>query len=83
MSLTRAPCTVRTLAAILSLAPSRAEAYRPFDGTDADVTGTKVFELELRPLNDCRQGAENSLIAPALVLNLGIFERTELVVDAK
>ncbi len=62
---------------------SRAEAYRPFDGTDADVAEPRVFELELGPLHYYRQGDQNFLIAPALVLNLGIGEGTELVVDAE
>jgi hypothetical protein len=62
--------------------PARADAYRPFDGTDADVAETKVFELEVGPVHYYRQGSHNFLIAPDLVLNLGVFEGTELVVDA-
>ena len=40
------------------------------------------FELELGPVHYYRQGSQNFLIAPALVLNFGIFENTELVIDA-
>ena len=64
------------------LASADAEAYRPFDGTDADVAELGVFELELGPVNYYRQGGRESLVAPALILNLGILEDTELVVDA-
>jgi hypothetical protein len=71
------------LAAGLLLLPARAEAYRPFDGTDADVAELGVFELELGPVQYYRLGSQNYLVAPALVLNLGIFERTELVIDAE
>jgi hypothetical protein len=74
------------LAAALALAfaivPARAYAYRPFDGTDADVAELHVFELELGPLQYYRQGSQSYLEAPAMVLNLGILDRTELVIDA-
>jgi hypothetical protein len=68
-------------AALLLVAPS-AHAYRPFDGTDADATELGHFELELGPVHYYRQGPQNFLIAPALVLNFGILEDTELVIDA-
>ena len=68
---------------ILVLAHARtAAAYRPFDGTDADTAELGEFELELGPVHYYRQGSQNFLIAPALVLNFGIFENTELVIDA-
>jgi len=60
---------------------SRAEAYRPFDGTDADVAGTGDFELELGPVHWYSQGDAHYLLAPATVLNLGLVHRWELVVD--
>jgi hypothetical protein len=59
-----------------------ADAYRPFDGTDADVADLRDFELELGPTNYYRLGSQNFLISPALVLNFGIFEDTEIVVNA-
>jgi hypothetical protein len=68
--------------AVLLLSPARAEAYRPFDGTDADVAERGTFELELGPVHYYRQGDESFLIAPALVLNLGLFDDTEVVIDA-
>jgi hypothetical protein len=59
-----------------------ASAYRPFDGTDADTAELGEFELELGPAHYYRLASQNYLITPALVLNFGILERTELVIDA-
>jgi len=59
----------------------RADAYRPFDGTDADVAELGSFELEMGPAHFYAQGDRNYLIAPATVLNFGIFRNTELVID--
>jgi hypothetical protein len=58
-------------------------AYRPFDGTDADVVSVGEFELELGPLHYLRKGHADFLIVPAAVLNLGISKRGELVADLK
>jgi hypothetical protein len=74
------------LLALCLVLPSRAFAYRPFDGTDADVAEQGAFELELGPAHWYYQSGRGSihghyLIAPATVLNLGILEDTELVVD--
>lgn len=63
--------------------PSEAFAYRPFDGTDADVADAGLFELELGPAQLYRRGARNYLLAPSTVLNLGIIRDLELVVDFK
>jgi hypothetical protein len=60
---------------------SRAAAYRPFDGTDADVAELGDFELELGPVHWYSQGDSHYLLAPATVLNLGFLPRWELVVD--
>ncbi len=79
----RRPRLAALVAAGLALVPARAEAYRPFDGTDADVAEVGVFELELGPVQYYRLGSQNYLIAPDLVLNLGIVEGTELVIDAE
>jgi len=60
---------------------SSAMAYRPFDGTDADVAGLGDFELELGPVHWYSQRGSHYLLAPATVLNLGFLPRFELVVD--
>src|SRR5580704_6200577 len=66
--------------AVIAVAPSAA-AYRPFDGTDADVAGLGDFELELGPVHWYSQGDSHYLLAPATVLNLGFLPRWELVID--
>ncbi len=71
------------LGAILAGFPSAAHAYRPFDGTDADVADVGEFELELGPLHYLREDNSNFLIVPATVLNLGLVQRLELVADFK
>jgi hypothetical protein len=58
-----------------------AHAYRPFDGTDADVADVGEFELELGPAHYFGRGKNHYLIAPATVLNFGFAPRLELVVD--
>jgi hypothetical protein len=73
-------CTVVLAAA---LAPRAAQAYRPFDGTDADVAKPGEFELELGPVHFYREDGSNFLVAPATVLNLGLADRLELVADFK
>jgi hypothetical protein len=60
---------------------SPALAYRPFDGTDADVAELGDFELELGPVHWYSQASSHYLIAPATVLNLGFLPRWELVAD--
>ena len=58
-------------------------AYRPFDGTDADVAAEGEFELELGPAQYLSQPDGHYIVAPATVLNLGITRGFELVVDFK
>ena len=60
-----------------------ASAFRPFDGTDADVAGLGEFELELGPVSFLAEGNTHYLIAPGGVLNFGIAHRLELVIDFK
>ena len=61
----------------------RASAYRPFDGTDADIAAEGEFELELGPVHYFSSPEGHYLIVPATVLNLGITRAFELVVDFK
>ncbi len=69
------------LAVLFALVSRSALAYRPFDGTDADVAELGAFELELGPLGYFRLGDTNLLIVPGAVLNYGILPRTELVLQ--
>jgi hypothetical protein len=60
---------------------SRAQAYRPFDGTDADVAELGSFELEMGPAHWYDRAGQQSLLTPVTVLNFGILPGTELVID--
>jgi hypothetical protein len=76
-----APIAIAALLILTTVSARTAYAYRPFDGTDADVAGLGEFELELGPVHWYSQAGNHYLIAPATVLNLGIFRGVELVVD--
>ena len=65
---------------VVTWAPA-AMAYRPYDGTDADVADLGTFELELGPVHWYSQNDSHYLLAPATVLNLGFLPRWELVID--
>jgi hypothetical protein len=56
-------------------------AYRPFDGTDADVAEPDTIELELGPLQAEHTGGA-SAYTPGGVFNYGVADGYELVVDA-
>lgn len=58
-------------------------AYRPFDGTDADVAAPREFELEAGPVGYQREGQEHFLVGPALVLNYGLAPRFEAVLEGR
>jgi hypothetical protein len=84
LSMRRALLPTSMLASVVlavgTFAPD-AFAYRPFDGTDADVAEQGNFELELGPVHWYSQSDRHYLISPATVLNLGFLPRWELVVD--
>jgi hypothetical protein len=69
------------LALLVTSTASNAFAYRPFEGTDAAVAELGEFELELGPVQYQRAGTEKFVMAPATVLNFGIANRWELVID--
>ena len=56
-------------------------AYRPFDGTDADVAEAGEVELELGLAGARLEGRSASLIVPSMIWNVGLGERAELVVE--
>lgn len=72
-------CTALLVAALAT----PAFAYRPFDSTDADVAAPGEFELELGPLGGLREGQDKFRIAPAVVANLGLPWRSELVLEGE
>jgi hypothetical protein len=86
--MSRAPtCPRLGRLALLSLAglglAAPAHAYRPFDGTDAAVAALGEAEIELGPVGYLRQGDERMLIAPALVLNLGVVDGMEVTLQSE
>jgi hypothetical protein len=60
-----------------------AYAYRPFDGTDADVASTGQIELEIGPLGYLRTEHDTALVFGNGVFNFGFVPRWELVVAGK
>jgi hypothetical protein len=60
-----------------------AEAYRPFDGTDAAVAETGEMEIELGPVEYLREGAERMLLAPDLRINYGFIPGWEASLEGK
>jgi len=70
-------------AAVLSLWCHKAEAYRPFDGTDAAVADTGDVEIELGPVEYLRGGAERALLAPDIRINYGFTPGWEAALEGK
>ena len=73
---------VLALAVCLTLSPE-ALAYRPFDGTDADLEDVGGFEAEIGTAYTRVERGSQALALPATVLNLGIAYGLEAVVDFK
>jgi hypothetical protein len=75
---------VAALAAVaVNLWSGEAEAYRPFDGTDAAVAETGEIEIELGPVEYLRDGAERMLLAPDLRINYGFIPGWEASLEGK
>ena len=70
-------------AAAGSLWSGEAEAYRPFDGTDAAVAETGEIEIELGPVEYLRVAAERMLLAPDLRINFGFIPDWEASLEGK
>jgi len=83
--MTRSPRSASlALAPIVTLAwCGGALAYRPFDGTDAAIAEPGQVEIELGPAQYLQIGSERSLVAPTVVLNYGLSERWELVLQGE
>lgn len=60
-----------------------AHAYRPFNGTDADVAEAGVYELEFSPLGYERHGADRTVMGPAIVNNFGLPGEFEIVLEGR
>ncbi len=60
-----------------------ASAYRPFDGTDAAVADPGELEVELQPAGVRRDDTQTTLVAPATVLNVGLSQEWEAVLEGQ
>ena len=58
-------------------------AYRPFDSTDAAVADVGELEVEFGPVQFRRSNEEQTIIAPAYVLNFGFAKDWELVLEGR
>jgi hypothetical protein len=58
-----------------------AQAYRPFDGTDAAVADTGEVEIELGPTEYMREGQDRVLFAPDLRVNYGFAQDWETSIE--
>ena len=76
---------VAALAAAATLACwcGAAQAYRPFDGTDAAVAAPGEVEIELGPVKYLREGSERALFAPNVRLNYGFVPGWEAVLEGE
>jgi hypothetical protein len=79
--MSRAPAAL-ALAAGFCIPPA-AQAYRPFNSTDAAVADRGQVEIELGPLGYVREGSDESLVVPSLILNWGFADQWELVLEGK
>ncbi len=62
---------------------NRAWAYRPFDGTDADVAALREMELEVGPAEVTLSERRNTWVVPAIIVNYGFAPNFELVLEGR
>jgi hypothetical protein len=82
MKATRA-VTALALTSMLACWCGAAQAFRPFDGTDAAVAETGEVEIELGPAEYLREGSERVLFAPELRLNYGFMPNWEATIEGE
>jgi hypothetical protein len=75
--------SVSMLALSLLAWPGPVRAYRPFDGTDAAVAKKGEMEIELQPAGRLRDESGTALIAPATVINYGLAQDWEAVLEGQ
>jgi hypothetical protein len=71
------------MAAIVLCWCSIAQAYRPFDGTDAAVADTGEVEIELGPTEYMHEAQDNVLFAPDLRINYGFAPDWEATIEGE
>jgi len=72
-----------SIAGVLSAAPSRALAYRPFVSTDAAVARPGEVEIEFGYAGFRRNDEHTTIVAPTVIANLGLGHDLELVGEFK
>jgi hypothetical protein len=78
----RRSLAVASIITAVLLAPATARAYRPFDGTDADVAEAKTVEVEVAPAEVLvGQEGSHAFRAPSLALSFGLGGGYELGLD--
>jgi hypothetical protein len=79
------PGVAAPLALLVAWIASAGEAlaYRPFDGTDAAVAEPHEVEVEFQPAGILREGSQRAVIAPAVILNYGLIQNWELVLQGR
>ncbi len=75
------PLVLAAVCALVCTGVRPADAYRPFDGTDAHVAEPHLFELEAAPVSYVRLGSTRALIAPQVTLNYGTGSGFEFVLE--
>ncbi len=68
---------------VAAVAACPVSAYRPFDGTDADVARVAEVELEIGPMGYLHANSDHALILPALIANYGFVSNFELVAEGR
>jgi hypothetical protein len=58
-------------------------AFRPFDGTDAEVAELNHFDIELQPFGALQEGPDKRLVAPEAVINYGFAKDWEAVLQGQ
>jgi hypothetical protein len=69
--------------AVLACWCGTAQAYRPFDGTDASVADTGDVEIELGPAEYLHEGPDREVFAPALRINYGFTPDWEATIEGE
>jgi hypothetical protein len=70
-------------AVVLACWYGAAQAYRPFDGTDAAVVETGEMEIEFGPVEYLREAAERTLFAPGYRINYGFTPGWEASLEGR
>src|SRR5438034_1013760 len=73
----------RLLIVLIAAWPATSLAYRPFNGTDADVASVRQFEFEIGAFGYLHQGSRDILVAPTLIANYGFARELELVLEGR